>query len=67
MVETKAAKVNLVEGEQRVFELMTAEGRDPWEPGRAVPRRFVLRVVKVFDGAALLDYGPVSDQPATDS
>jgi hypothetical protein len=67
MVKGKVAIVDLVEGQQCVLELNAAESRDPTGPGWASRRQFVLRVVKVFDGAALLEYGPVSDQPATDS
>ena len=59
--------IDLLEGEQRVLEFEAAAGRDPMEPGWVYPRRFMLRVVKVFEGAALLEYGPVSNGPATNS
>ena len=59
--------IDLLDGEQRVLEFEAAEGRDPMEPGWVYPRRFMLRVVKVFEGAALLEYGPVSHGPATNS
>ena len=64
VVDGRAATVDLVEGEQRVVDPAAAEGRDPTEPGPVYPRQLVLRVVKVFEGAALLEYGPVGDQPA---
>ena len=67
VVKGRAATVDLVEGAQRVLELEAAESRDPTEPAGAYSRHFVLRVVKVFEGAALLEYGPVGDQPAVDS
>ena len=67
VVAGRAATVDLVEGEQRVVDLEAAEGRDPTEPSPVYPRQLVLRVVKVFEGAALLEYGPVGDQPAVDS
>ena len=63
----KVVTIDLLEGEQRVLELEPAEGRDPMEPGWVYPRRFMLRVVKMFEGAALLEYVPVSNGPATNS
>ena len=64
VVAGRAATVDLVEGEQRVVDLEAAEGRDPTEPGPVYPRQLELRVVKVLEGAALLEYGPVGDQLA---
>ena len=67
VVKGRVVTIDLLEGEQRVLELEPAEGRDPTEPGWVYPRQFVLRVVKVFEGAAVLEYGPVSNGPATNS
>ena len=67
VVKGKAVTIDPVEGAHRVLELDAAEGPDPLEPGWAFPRRFLVRVVKVVDGAVLLEYGPAAEQPPTDS
>ena len=65
VVKRKAVTIDLVEGAHRVLELDAAEGPDPTEPGWARRRRFLVRVAKVLDGAALVEYSPADDQPAT--
>ena len=66
-VEGKAVSIDLVEGEHRVLKIEAAEGPDPTEPGWALPRQFLVRVVKVVDGAALLEYGPASHHSAVEA
>ena len=66
-VEGKAVNIDLVEGEHRVLKIEAAEGPDPTEPGWALPRQFLVRVVKVVDGAALLEYGPASLHSAVEA
>jgi hypothetical protein len=63
----KAVTIDLVEGTHRVLKLDPAEGPDPTELGWSFPRRFLVRVVRVFDGAALLAYGPADDQATVDA
>ena len=67
VIKGKAVTIDLVEGEHRVLKLEAAEGPDPTEPGWAFTRQFLVRVVKVVDGAALLEYGSVSDHSAVDA
>ena len=67
MVEGRAVTIDLLEGEQRVLQLEGAAGRDPTTPGREYAQQLALRVVKVLEGAAVLEYGPVGNLPATDS
>ena len=67
VIKGKAVTIDLIEGEHRVLKLEAAEGSDPTEPGWAFTRQFLVRVVKVVDGAALLEYGSVSDHSAVDA
>ena len=55
VIKGKAVTIDLIEGEHRVLKLEAAEGSDPTEPGWAFTRQFLVRVVKVVDGAALLE------------
>ena len=66
-VAGRAVTIDLLEGEQRVLQLEGAAGPDPTTPGRAYARQLALRVVKVFEGAAVLEYGPVGNRPTTNS
>ena len=62
MIKGKAARIDLVEGAHRVLELDAAEGQDRTDPDWTNPRRFVLRVVKVLSGAAVLEYRLADDR-----
>lgn len=57
VVDGRAVTIDLLEGEQRLLPLKAAEGPDPAEPGWEDARQLVLRVVRVLEGAAVLEYG----------
>ena len=65
IVEQKAVIIDVVEGEHRILEMDAAAGPDPSVPGWAYARRLYVRVVKVLEGAALLEYGLADEQRAT--
>ena len=67
VVKRQAVTIDFVEGVHRVLEVDAAQGPDPTKSGWAFRRKLLVRVVKVVDGAALLEYSPANEQPATES
>lgn len=65
VVQGQATKVDLVEGAHQVLDVKAAQGPDRTDPGWAYPRRFVLRVAKVLDRAAVLEYRLDEDRPTS--
>ena len=63
-VRGRAARIDLVEGEQRVLSPDGAEGADGTDARRA-PGRLELRVVRVLGGAAVLEYRLRAREPAS--